>query len=169
MVSKEITDLTILGIARQGPVNPHCLVASAKMLAPEFWQPTDDVIVMAIRRNLNLGHLRSLTAKKETNNLILSECGRSRLGELLLDDKSYENWPTTTTLEALQFCFLDSADMETAKTVLAGMKSRLVKRLANFEKCSYIYFGETRFSSPWVALERQRLENWAQKLSTISK
>ena len=168
MVSKEITDLTILGIARQGPVNPHCLVASAKMLAPEFWQPTDDVIVMAIRRNLDLGHLRSLTAEKQTNNLILSECGRARLGELLLDDKSYENWPTTTTLEALQFCFLDRADTETTKTVLAGMKSRLVNHLANFEKCSYIYFGESRFSSPWVALERQRLESWAQKLSTIS-
>jgi len=169
MVSNEITDLTILGIARQGPVNPPRLVSSAKMLAPEFWQPTDDVIVMAIRRNLNLGHLRSLTAKKETNNLILSECGRSRLAELLLDDKSYENWPTTTTLEVLQFCFLDSADTETTKTVLARMKARLVKRLANFEMCSYVYFGESRFSNPWVALERQRLENWAQKLSTISK
>ena len=169
MVSNEITDLTILGIARQGPVNPPRLVSSAKMLAPEFWQPTDDVIVMAIRRNLNLGRLRSLTAEKETNNLILSECGRARLGELLLDNKSYENWPTTTTLEALQFCFLDSADTETTKTVLIGMKSRLVNRLANFEKCSYIYYGESRFSSPWVALERQRLENWAQMLSTISK
>ena len=169
MVNNEITDLTILGIARQGPVNPPRLVSSAKVLAPEYWQPTDDVIVLAIRRNLDLGYLRTLTVEKETNKLILSECGRARLDELLLDDKSYQNWPTITTLEALKICFLDSADTETTKTVLAGMKSRLVNRLANFEKCSYIYFGETRFSSPWVALERQRLENWAQKLSTISK
>ena len=168
MYSKNIIDLTILGVTFQGPVNTDRLICKIKALAPEFWQPTVDVIVLAIRRNLDLGYLRCITSENGTNRFFLSDGSRNRLDELLLADTSYQNWPTITTLEVVQFCLLNSTDAGTANIILARMKARIDKRLAEFEKCRYSIFSHGRNNSRWVALEQQRLANWNQMFSAIS-
>lgn len=157
-----IADLAVLGTVQRGPATADRLPAVAKSLVPEYWQPTAAVIEAAIGRNMAAGALRADGA------LALTEAGRVRFSALILSDTGSLACPAALALEALQFCFLDCADADTAARALARLAVRLEHRLTDLEircrQCPH----RGRYAALWMEFEQRRLKEMARLLAAVS-
>lgn len=69
--------------------------------------------------------------------------------------------------EAIQFCFLDAADTQTAANVLTRFHAKLNERLAAFERRSTQCPYSGKYSNYWIGMEQQRLEAMVQFVMSI--
>lgn len=164
-----IADLAVLGLARRGPVAGDRMLAAARALAPEYWQPTPAVIEAAVDRNLATGFLEANGPTWPIADLLLTDRGAGRLKTLLLTESSDKATPAGLAAEAMQFCFLDATDRDTAAVYLAGQARRLERRLQDLEarcgRCPH----RGRFTDLWMDLERRRLADMARLLALLSE
>lgn len=167
MIGTSISDLAVLGIASEGPVEPKQIVVIAKALSPELWQPTACVIDTAIEKNLYAGLLRRTGNRLMDKHLIVSAEGIETICALLLRPPETLAPSATLAAEAIQFCFLDAADTQTAAKVLVRFQAKLNERLAAFERRSTQDPYNGKYSNYWVGMEQQRLAAMVQFVASI--
>jgi len=76
--------------------------------------------------------------------------------------------PSTLTMDALQICFLDSANDEIKSCVLKRHATRLQLRLEQFEDRCQLCPYQGRFARLWMGAERSRLDCMAQLLAKVT-
>lgn len=167
MVGISIADLAVLGIASEGPIEPDRIAAVAKALVHELWQPTNCVINAAIQKNLGAGLLRRTGNHPSDEHLAVTIEGTEQIRTLILCPPETLAPSAALAAEALQFCFLDAADTQTAAKVLARFQTKLEERLAAFEQRSAQCPYGGRYSNYWIGLEQQRLEAMVQFVASI--
>jgi len=168
MPGSTIADLAVLGISQTGPIAPQRLVVVAKTLVPDLWNPTAGVIDAAICRNLSASHLVIEDANFGGEDLELTIRGSEKLRGLLLHDPGHAASPATHATEAIQFCFLDAADPETAELVLVRMQTRLHQRLSELRQRCRRCPHNGRYVNLWMGMEQRRLEAAAQMLAVVT-
>ena len=136
MPGASIADLTVLGIASEGPIEAERIATVAKSLVPEHWQPTANVIAAVIERNLETGLLRRTGNHPMDQHLMVTAKGNEKIRALLLCPPEALAPSALPAAEAVQFCFLDTTDSETAKTVLLRFQRKLENRLSSYEQRS---------------------------------
>lgn len=164
-----IADLVVLGIAQKGPVVSDDLIKIAKSLIPEFWQPTNGVLVSAIERNIDAGFIRAINNKELKAIFVITLPGAERLRTLLLADPGAENTSVTLAAEAVQFFFLDNADNATTDRVLKRLQNKISSRIIQLRNQAKKCLAKEHFRFLWVDMEQCRLEGMAQMLADVSK
>ena len=168
MTAASIADLAVLGIASEGPIEPDKIATIAKALAPEHWQPTADVISAVVERNLKEDLLRRTGNHVYDEHVTVTAKGVDAIRTLLLcppEDLASLAFPAA---EAIQFCFLDSADARTAKMVLERFQSKLKKRLTSNAQRNGRSPHKGRYKNFWINMEQRRLESMVQFLAIVS-
>ena len=168
MTGASIADLTVLGIASEGPIEADRVVAVAKSLVPEHWQPTASVIAAVIERNLAAGLLRRTENHPMDQHLWLTAEGSEKIRALLLCPPEELAPSALPAAEAIQFCFLDTTDSETAKAVLFRFQRKLEKRLSSYEQRSAKGPDSGRYKNFWLDMEQRRLESMVRFLTVVS-
>jgi hypothetical protein len=167
MLGANISNLVVLGLTAQGTLRPDNIITIAKVLVPDLWQPTADVVIAAINRNLNAGYLLHTMPDDERGILELTEAGAARLQNLLLCDPGNLNSLGTQAMEALQFCLLDAAEPVIAKRALARLQVLVQRRLAELrQRCTRCPHGG-RYANLWMEMEQRRLQAMDQFLAVV--
>ena len=156
-----IVHLAVLGVVHTRDTDPTQISKIAKSLVPDLWCPTTDVIMVAIQRCLDRAHF----IEGPLEIVSITDAGRRYLRELLLHNPGDPISPETLALEALQFCFLDTADSEIAQRVLERLHRRTRRRLEEFENRCRQCAHSGRFTTIWMGMETRRLETAARMLA----
>ena len=156
-----IVHLAVLGVVHTRDTGPTQISKIAKSLVPDLWCPTTDVIMVAIQRCLDRAHF----IEGPLEIVSITDAGRRYLRELLLHNPGDPISPETLALEALQFCFLDTADSEIAQRVLERLHRRTRRRLEEFENRCRQCAHSGRFTTIWMGMETRRLETAARMLA----
>ncbi|PPR61341.1 MAG: hypothetical protein CFH10_01193 [Alphaproteobacteria bacterium MarineAlpha4_Bin2] len=169
MNAREMTDLALLGISQQGPVPITCIIDALQSLMPELWRPTISVIEGAIRRNLEARKVSIVKTKSAHDALILTKEGEDELESLLKSDAGDLGSTTSYVAEALQFCFLDTANPNTTHFVLSRLEDRAQRRLSEFVGRSQRCPNEGRYTRLWIGLEKRRLEGISRMMILLNR
>lgn len=168
MTAREMTDLALLGVSRQGPVSVTRVVNVLQSLIPDLWRPTVSVIEGAIKRNLDVGNLQIAEPEAVEPTLILTPKGEGALLGLIRAEPGDLGHAVSYAAEAIQIYFLDPADVKTADFVLKRLKDRTDRRLSEFKGRSVCCPNEGRFTRLWIGLEQRRLEGVSHMLSLVN-
>tara|TARA_B100000676_G_scaffold306144_1_gene361801 strand:+ start:313 stop:873 length:561 start_codon:yes stop_codon:yes gene_type:complete len=168
MIAREMTDLALLGVSRQGPILVSRVVNVMQSLIPDLWRPTVSVIEGAIKRNIDVGNLQIAEREAEEHTLILTPKGEGALMALIRADPGDLGHAMSYAAGAIQIYFLDTADAETANFVLKRLKDRTDRRLSEFKCRSVCYPKEGRFTRLWIGLEQRRLEGVSHMIALVS-
>ena len=169
MTGRGMMDMALLGISQQGPIAITNIVQALQSLIPELWYPTVNVIEGAIKRNVAELNLRIVELHSTDEALILTQKGEEQLEFLLKSDPGDLEGVTPAVADALQFCFLDTANAKTAEYVLRRLKDRADRRLAEFAGRSQRCPSKGRFTRLWIGMEQRRLEAVSQLIGLINR
>lgn len=169
MTGASIVDLAILGIASDGPIEADRIAAVAKALVPEHWQPTASVIAAVIERNLVTGHLRRTGNHIRDEHITVTAQGGEKIRSLLLCPPEALAPSAQPAAEAIQLCFLDVTDAQTAQSVLSRYRNRLKTRLETFARRSAQCPHVGRFKTFWIDMEQRRLQSMVQFLAGVAE
>lgn len=168
MTGVSIADLAVLGIASGGPIEANQIADIAKTLVPEHWQATVSVVTAVIERNLSAGLLYWSGNYAADKQLKITSEGNAKIRALLLCPPEVLAPSATPAAEAVQFCFLDTTDASTAKTVLQRFQENLECRLTSCEQRSAKCRHSERYKNFWFAMEQRRLKSMVLYLTTVS-
>ena len=169
MTAREMTDLALLGVSRQGPVLVTRIVNVLQSLMPDLWRPTVSVIEGAIKRNLDVGNLQIAEREAEEPTLILTPKGEGALVDLIRADPGDPGHAMSYAADAIKINFLDTADAETADFVLKRLKDRTDRRILEFKCRSVRYPNEGQFTRLWIGLEQRRLEGFSHMIARVNR
>ena len=169
MTAREMTDLALLGVSRQGPVPVTRVVNVLQSLVPDLWRPTVSVIEGAIKRNLDVGNLQITEQEAGEPTLILTPKGEGALLALIRAEPDYHGHAMSYAADAIKIYFLDTADAETAGFVLQRLKDRTDRQLSEFKGRSVCYPNEGRFTRLWIGLEQHRLEGVSHMIALVNR
>ena len=168
MTTASIADLAVLGIASEGPIEPDRIASIAKALVPEHWQPTGSVIAAVIERQLAEGGLRRTGNHIADEHVTATAAGVDRIRALILSRPEDLAPSALPAAEAIQFCFLDTMDPETARDVLARFQERVKRRLTSHQKRNALCPYGGRYTSFWRDMEQHRLQSMVHFLTGVS-
>lgn len=168
MTNPSIADLAVLGIAGEGPIEPGRIATVVKSLAPEHWQPTTSVIDRTIEKNLAQGFLRCTGNRSTNRHLAITVEGVDKVRALLLCPSETLAPSAPLAAEAIQFCFLDTADDDIAGKILSRYRARLNDRLAAYERRSAQCPYGGRYTNFWMDMEQRRLESMVRFLAGVA-
>lgn len=110
MLSTNIADLNVLLALCQGPKPLTAIIFSSKSIAPDMWQPTTEVICLAIDRCLKAGFVRSYdtgTSPGQGEAFRISRTGRDQLAAFVKSDPDSVPYSNKLLVELFQISVLE--------------------------------------------------------------
>ena len=107
----DVVLLTVLGAVHDAPRPLAEIIASARALAPDAWQPTADVICDGVAGAIDAGLLEAVPAATATSvSFGITDRGRTAFRDLLRRPAPCQGEPLRRTCMATKLCYLDCLD-----------------------------------------------------------
>ena len=160
-----LIDLVVLAVTAKEPTTISGISKVAKAITPGSWAPTLDAVAAAVDRSLVAGHLLPVDCESLDTRLQLSNSGRKRVNDLLLEPSESSQQTCASTWATVKICCLDLADEETIRVVLAHLSRTVTEEILCLEqrltRCPHV----GPFTRAWFNLERQRLDAMVRLVS----
>lgn len=104
----DVVLLTVLGAVHDAPRSLAEIIAAARDLAPDAWQPTADVIGDGVAGAINAGLLEAVPAATAASVIFrITDHGRTAFRDLLRRPAPCQGEPLRRTCMATKLCYLD--------------------------------------------------------------
>jgi hypothetical protein len=165
----DVALLVVLGTAEGSSATMEEVAGTARLLAPQDWQPTSEVLTSCISRALSADLLTTDSREEANPRLHTTDAGRKCIGDLLRKSIPPGTGGFTRTCMSVKLCFLHHLPALERSEQMRDLMYFYQQELAVRVRLKRLQRPAATTSARWVCHEIERLESelaWLQGMNT---